>query len=357
MNKRWISLMIGLLYIVGLGGFATSTYAEEGSSDTNANPAGFSYKVMFPENQRDMTIGYFDLRMSPGQQQTVQIELANNGGVEKTVEVSLNGAKTNGNGVIEYGPIAIDNDASLKYDFKDLVKGPETVTLPPGEVVTLDLAITMPEVSYDGVISGGIQLKEKIDEEARKGQTGLINEYAFLIGMMLTETDTEVQPNLELNQVYAGTNNARNTIYVNFSNVEAEYLNALTVEAQITKQGSEDVIYDTKKANMRVAPNSMVDFPISMNGERMEPGDYHARVVATAGDRSWEWDQDFTITDEEADKFNKQDVQLTQEQGINWLLVGLIVGGGLVLGGVLFLIVYLNRKKKKKQRKTKKKRK
>lgn len=360
MNKRRISLMIFLVYIVGLVGGASYTYAEETSTeaaDDGSSVVGFSYKVVKPENQRDMSLGYFDLRMTPGQQQTVQIELINSSTEEKTINVSLNGAKTNGNGVIEYGPVAIDNDPSLKYDFAELVTGPESVTIPAQGSATLDLAIAMPESSYDGVISGGIQLKEAVNEADREKQTGVVNEYAFMIGMLLTETDTVVEPELSLNSVSAGLSNFRNSIYVNFSNTEAVYLSDLTMDVQITEKDSEAVLYDTKKANMRVAPNSLVDFPVSMNGEKMVPGDYRALVVATAGDRRWEWDQNFTITDEEADKFNQDDVNLNQEQGINWLLVGMIVGSGIVLGLIIFFVVRTIRKNNQKKPTGKKKKK
>lgn len=349
MKKAWKIGVVFLLYIAAILGSAVQTYAEE-------NPTGFNYKVIKPENQRETNVGYFDLRMKPGQKQTVQVELSNPANSDVEIEVSLNGAKTNGNGVVEFGPIAIDNDKSLKYDFKDIVKGPESVVVPAGGTKTVDLAITMPEVSYDGMIAGGIQLKKKVDEKEREKQTGVINEYAFMIGMLLTETDTTVTPELELNDVYAGLRNFRNSIFVNFSNVKAAFLESLTTEVQITEKGSDAVLYDTKKANMRVAPNSMVDFPVSMNGEEMAPGDYHAKITATSGDQKWAWEKDFTITDEQADKFNEQDVNMVKQEGINWLLIGLIVGVGIIVGLIIFVIVrQLGKKKEQKKRSTRKK--
>lgn len=359
MKKRLVVFLSIVLYIVGIGCISTPTYAEEASSaaaDT-ASALGFSYKTIQPENQLNTQVGYFDLRMTPGQQQVVQIELANDGNTDTEVSVSLNGAKTNGNGVIEYGPSAIDNDKSLKYDFADIVKAPEFIVVPAGGTAMLDLTITMPEAGYDGVISGGIQLKRAVDEEARKEQTGVINEYAFMVGMLLTETDTVVEPELDLNSVYAGLNNYRNSIFVNLSNIEAAYLDDLTIEVQVTEQGSETVLYDTKKANMRVAPNSMLDFPVSMNGEKMVPGNYRAKVTAASGERKWEWDQEFTITDEEADKYNKQDVNLVQEEGINWMLVGMIVGGMVVVILIIFGIVRIVRKRKEAKKKAARKQK
>ncbi|MBL1224038.1 DUF916 and DUF3324 domain-containing protein [Enterococcus sp. BWR-S5] len=347
MKKIKNTLFIAILYILGVFSFSLTADAA----------VGFTYKVNQPENQMNKEVGYFDLRMAAGQTQTVTVDLTNESDAEVIAVVTLSGAKTNGNGVIEYGPMAIDNDKSLKYDFVDIVKAPETVTLPARTTVPLTLEINMPEATYDGVISGGIELKAQADEEERAKQQGVINEYAYVIGMVLSETDTVVLPELELNSVGAGLNNYRNSIFVNFSNVEAAYLEDMTMDVQINQKGSEAVIYDAKKASMRVAPNSMVDFPVSMNGEKMVPGDYHAHIVASTKDRRWEWDQDFTITDEEADKFNDQDVNLVQEQGIDWKTIAIIIVGVLLVFLLVFVIVRVSmniKKKKKKKRKKKK---
>lgn len=339
-------------------GYSTSAFAEDQNTQTDDLGLGFTYKVIKPENQRG-SVGYFDLRMVPAQKQTVIIELSNGSEEEIIISVSLNGAKTNGNGVIEYGPSAIENDKSLKYDFVELVTAPKQVVVPPRSVVPLNLEIDMPEASIDGYVSGGIQLKQvtkKAEEKAKT--TGITNEYAFLIGMLLSENDTKVEPNLELNNVYAGLANYRNAVFINFSNVEPEYLENLTVDVQIMKKTSDAVLYDTKKAGMRMAPNSMIDFPVEMNGDRMEAGDYKAHILATSETGKWEWTKEFTITNEEADKFNDQDVSLTQERGIDWRLIAAIVAGGLVIVCVIFVTVRIvQQKKRKKQLEKRKKRK
>ncbi|MGX7265614.1 DUF916 and DUF3324 domain-containing protein [Enterococcus crotali] len=356
MKKRAFIFLLSLIYIASFVLPTQLAYADDSKKkEEQKNPLGFSYKVIKPDNQQNPQVGYYDLRMTPGQKQTVQIDLTNDGDQEVEVEVSINGAKTNGNGVIEYGPSSIDNDKSLKYDFKEVVKGEESVKIPPKTTVPLKLAITMPESSYDGMISGGIEMKRHISKEEQAKQKGVVNEYAFLVGMVLTETDTTVQPELELNKVYAGLSNYRNSIFVNLSNIEAAILDDLTLDVQIMSKESDSVIYDTKKAGMRFAPNSMMDFPISMNGEKMVPGKYRAHVLATSKDRKWEWTEEFTITDEDADKYNKQDVNLVQEQGINWKLIVPIVAGVFILGLIIFFVVRtLNKKRATKKKKAKK---
>ncbi|WP_321387523.1 WxL protein host-binding domain-containing protein [uncultured Enterococcus sp.] len=262
-----------------------------------------------------------------------------------------------GMGVIEYGPTDIEDDKSLKYKFTDIVTGEKQVTIPAQSLVSYYLTIKMPEASYDGQIVGGIQLQQEVDNS--KSQGGIINEYAYMIGMVLQETENPLEPNLEMNKVYAGLSNYRNAVFVNFSNTVADFMRDMTVDVQIMPADSDEVLYDTKKAGMEMAPNTLINFPVTMNGDRMEPGDYRAYVLVTAGDKRWEWTENFTITDEEADKFNGQDVSLLQERTIDWKMIAALVGGALVVILIIFVVVRTilkNKGKKKGKRKPSKKR-
>ncbi|MFD2388627.1 DUF916 and DUF3324 domain-containing protein [Enterococcus rivorum] len=356
MNKKAIIYFI--LYITCLGFFPQVASAEQAKEDP-LDSGTFSYKVIHPENQLSAA-GYFDLRMKPSQKQTVEIELRNpSESKEVTVNVSLNSTKTNANGVLEYGPAAIEKDQSMKYAFEDIVKAEEKVTIPPGKTVPLKLKIEMPAETFDGYISGGIQLKVELTEAAKKArakQKGISNDYAFLIGMLLTETDHVVEPDLKFNKIYADLANYRNAIFANFSNTTTSFVKDMTIDMQIMEKGSKEVLYDTKKADMRMAPNSMIDFPVLMNGDSMKPGDYTGHIIVTSGEKKWEWTEHFKITQEEAEKYNKQDVSLIQEQGINWKVVIAIVIGIILLLVLIFVSIHFvnkrNKQKKQLQRKT-----
>ncbi|WP_330932666.1 DUF916 and DUF3324 domain-containing protein [Enterococcus sp. BWR-S5] len=361
--KKIQQVVLGLLYIImtALLVFPGAAAAEETETPEVTEVGGFTYEVILPENQLDKEVGYFDLQLAAGRKQTIQIKLTNPTNIETTLSVELSGAKTNSNGVIEYTSNEIENDASLKYDFMDVVKGPEEVVLAPGEERMLDLEVTMPEASFDGIITGGIQLRNITNEEEldKQKEGTVINKFAYLIGVVLQQTDTEVTHDLALNKVYAGLNNYRNTIFVNFSNIQPAFVAEMTVDAQITKKGSKDVLYDTKKASMKMAPNSLIDFPVSMQGDRMVAGDYTAYITVTTEVDTWTWEQDFTITNEEAEKYNEEDVGMIQETGIDWKLIAAIVAGVFVLVLIIYLVIRQVKKKKstKKRKKTKTKKK
>lgn len=320
---------------------------------------GYSYKVIKPENQVG-DVGYFDLRMNPSQKQTVEIELYNLTDKDLTVDLSMNSAKTNSNGVIEYGPTKMENDPSLKHNIKDIVKLPKKVTIAPKGTEKVSLEIEMPAEKFEGYIAGGIYL-QKSETDAEKKQTekenGVVNKYAFLIGMMLSESDTTMKPELSFNKIYAGLTNYRNAFIVNFSNSKPVYLDSMTVDVQIYKKGSDEVLYETKKENYRMAPNSIIDFPVNLNGEMMQAGEYKGHIVITSGEQRWEWNEEFTVSNEDAAKYNAQDVSLTQERSINWKLIALIVGGLLVVLLIIYVVVRKMSKKKTSSKKKRKKRK
>ncbi|WP_225550080.1 DUF916 and DUF3324 domain-containing protein [Enterococcus sp. S22(2020)] len=339
-----------------------STYAKEEqknqASQNSAGATGFTYQVLFPENQNSDS-GFFDLRMTPGQKQTVEIVLKNPSDKEIKVNVKLNGARTNSNGIIEYGPNKFSADKSMKYEFTDVVRAPESLKIKANSEENLKLNITMPEAEFDGILLGGIQLqKESNDEQAvDDGGTMVINKYAYVIGMRLRETNQELSPEMTFVKAYASSPDFRNSVTIDLGNTQATVLKDLTVEAQIMGEKSDAVLYESKKNKMRMAPNSILNFQVGMAGEAMKAGNYRAHVIATSGDKRWEWTENFRITQEEADKFNKEAVGLVQNQGIDWKLIGMIVGGVIVLVAIIFVVIRVILNKNKRNRKSKKKRK
>lgn len=344
-SKRKNILFFCLLSMVFIIFFKTDYgYAEE---ENTAGVTGFTYNIIYPENQIDKELGYYKLKMVPDQKQELTLVLSNPSTESVTIEVKLNGAKTNQNGVIEYGESTIKNDPSLKYNFTDIVKGPESVVLEPGETKNLELTVKMPENSYDGVIAGGIQLMRADQNDAVTNDQGskVINQYAYIIGMVLQETDVEVLPDLALNSVKVGQSNYRNSVFINFSNTMPSYLNDMVIEVKITKKGGETVLYERKQMGMRMAPNSFIDFPVSMNGEKMVAGSYNADIEVTSNEKKWSWKQEFEISDEDANEFNHKDIELIQNKGIDWKLIVLLVIGLLI---VLFFLYFFRKKNEKK---------
>ncbi len=114
----------------------------------------------------------------------------------------------------------------------------------------------MPKSEFEGYIAGGILLQEKDAEGAKsQSQQGMVvNKFAYLTGMLLSEKKTDnIKQEMKLNRVYATSKNHRNVINVNYSNIQPDFVDGMTTDVQIMKADADEVVYDAKKSQMRMA--------------------------------------------------------------------------------------------------------
>jgi len=169
--------------------------------EAHASEFNFAVTPTIPENQVDKSKTYFDLKMAPGAKQTVEIQLRNDTDEDITIENTVNSATTNLNGVVEYGQNGIKPDKTLRFNLKDYVEAPKEIILPKHSQKTLPLTITMPKDSFDGVMAGGITLKEKKKETTTSADQSkglaINNEYSYVVAIILQQNETKVQPDLK----------------------------------------------------------------------------------------------------------------------------------------------------------------
>lgn len=316
-----------------------------GATESGAH-GGLSFEVIHPASQRDSNVGYFDLKLAPGQKETATIRLHNSSEKEIVVAVRLNGAKTNSSGVIEYSMSDIPNDYSLKIPFERVVTAPQSITIPSQSSYLLPIEVDMPQEELKGLISGAIEIEEQ--DQVPLSDGAIVNKFAYIIGMTLSqEEDSTIQPDISFNHVEAGQNNFQNAMIINFSNVQPVYFEDMTVRAQIVKENGQDILYESTKNNMRMAPNSMINYPVLLNGDKMKPGKYEAHVVVYSKEgKEWAWTEPFMINKDEADRFNKSDLTLIQEDSFHWNRIVLMMSLASLTGLIIFgIVVVLKRKK------------
>ena len=305
----------------------------------------FAVTAVIPENQIDKNQTYFDLKMQPGQKQTIQVQMKNDTNKEVVVESFANTAITNSNGITDYSTVEPKTDSTLKYPFSKIAKMPKETKVPANSIVTVDINLEMPSESFDGVILGGLYFKEKEDEK-EKGTSDNVqieNKYAYAIGVVLRETDAQVKPDMKLNEVKPGQVNARNVVTANLQNIKPAMLKNLSVDAKVYTEKGKDILHETKKENLRMAPNSNFDYAISWDNKALEPGTYRLEMKATDGDQKWEWTKKFTIEGKEAQKLNDTAVEAKKDYTLYY-----IIGGILLLVTLLVLVFLLGRRSKKK---------
>ncbi|OJG26592.1 hypothetical protein RU98_GL000648 [Enterococcus caccae] len=285
--------------------------------------------------------------MKPGQEQKVSLKLYNALAKELTVQIRLNTAKTNSIGKVEYGPNNLQKDASLINDFATIVKGPTKVVIPSGNSKQVDLMITLPKEMNDGLIAGGIQLQPVVDHESNdQGKKDIvINEFAFLVGMLLRVGDTNsIKPELKLNKTYIAFKDKKSHLFVNISNIHPVYVEGMSIDIQVRKANKQKVLVEYQKKEMRMAPNSMIDFPVDLTDKGLSAGTYSAQVKVTSKKGgNWSWTEDFTINTLEAGSLNMQLKENKPDTKQTFWVIFLL----LCVGALVFILSYKVIKRKK----------
>lgn len=281
----------------------------------------------FPDSQIEGSTSYFDLNLSAGETEILILSLQNASSEDIKIQITPHTAYTNVHGVVEYGKDTLETDPSLSYSLDTLIESPEVIELSGNETKVIEIPLHMPQKSFEGFLAGGLRVSEVKDQEkeetnmSREG-VAIKNEFAYVIGIVVSNSRNAVQPDLELLDVFADQLNYRNVISATIQNFTPTFVNQLAVEAIVTRVGEKNVLYETNKEMMQMAPNSHFHFPIPLDGERFQAGDYVLNLKAVSGEEEWHWERTFTIETEEARSLNRTDV--TINDNIDWLLVMMI---------------------------------
>ncbi|MGL9768970.1 DUF916 and DUF3324 domain-containing protein [Enterococcus sp. DIV0806c] len=311
--------------------------AEEGTLNFYVTPE-------FSENQKSGNDRYFQLNLVPDTTEKLTLKLQNANAEAKKIKITPHTAYTNVMGVVEYGQDAEEADPTLKHSLAELIEQPEIIELAGNETKTVTLDLNMPTEEFEGLLAGGLrvsEVKEEATEETSDEEgVAIQNEFAYIIGVVLSNNQDAVKPDLELLDVFADQLNYRNVISANLQNFTPTFVNRLEVEATVQKVGEEEILYQASQEQMQMAPNSNFNFPISLEGDRFRSGKYLLKMTARSGEDEWQWERAFTIESDEARALNQQDV--TIDTSINlWIVVAV----SLILL-LLLVIVWLLIKKR-----------
>ncbi|MGG5305321.1 hypothetical protein IGK16_002992 [Enterococcus pernyi] len=319
--------------------------AEEGTLNFYVTPE-------FSENQKSGNESYFHLTLAPDATEKLTLKLQNANAEAKKIKITPHTAYTNVMGVVEYGQNAEKADPTLKYSLDELIEQPEIIELTGNETKTVTLDLKMPKEAFEGFLAGGLRIEEVKEDttEDTSDEEGVAiqNEFAYIIGVVVSNKQEAVQPDLDLLDVFADQLNYRNVISANLQNFTPTFVNRLEVEATVQRVGEEEILYRASQEQMQMAPNSNFNFPISLEGDRFRSGEYLLKMTARSGEEEWQWERKFTIEADEARALNQQDV--TIDTSINWWMIGSIILFVSLLGIVLYL--FLHKRKKEQTNKT-----
>jgi membrane-associated HD superfamily phosphohydrolase len=311
---------------------------------TAEETVGFSVQPELPENQIDNNVSYFDLRVEPEQEQALNVTIYNHSTEEMTIETSVHNASTNSNGLIVYEE-QDTIDSSLENPITELVTlENDTVTISAGDSEVITATLNTPEAPFEGIKLGGLHF-EKVPGEAEEETEGVTiqNRYAYVIGLQISESDEEVSPELLLQSITPTLVNYRTAVVTELQNSQPRLMNDVTVNAKVYEKNNSEVIRDVTQEEINMAPNSTMDFVIDWDNRPLEAGDYQLHLTATAGEETWEWEEEFVI-EEETEVLNEDAVEL-EDSNNNWVIyISILL---LLILIILILLIYIRRMKSK----------
>ncbi|GEK37529.1 DUF916 and DUF3324 domain-containing protein [Enterococcus thailandicus] len=312
-----------------------------GGSVVEASSPDFSVQAVLPESQTNEGVSYFDINLEPKQEETLAVQVTNNSEEEMTLDIGVNTATTNSNGVINYGFSEAEPDDTLPVNFAEIVElEDQAITLAANETRTVEAKVKMPEQSFDGILLGGITVSEQVPES----ESQITNRFSYSLAVVINQTDQEISPVVDLTQVNVDQRNRRSFVIGSIQNQAAMILNDVQVEAQVFEKGNETPIYTEARGDMRMAPNSTLPFGISTGTKPLQAGDYRLKMVVASGKEEWQFEKNFTITAKEARELNEKAVNL--ETNRTGLYLAIASGVVVLLLLVIAWLVYSKRKKK-----------
>ncbi|WP_207696210.1 hypothetical protein DOK67_0002059 [Enterococcus sp. DIV0212c] len=309
----------------------------------------YSVSAKIPENQIDKSQSYFDLKVKPGDKQELVLNVTNSGDKEININVVPNVATTNQNGVIDFSEKDREIDSTLKYPITKILSKAQKVTVAPFEKKEVIFKLEMPKEEIPGRIVGGFYINKEEKEDKSKQSSGvqITNKYAMVVGLQLRENDEKIAPEMTLNDIKPSLINYRTSVTANLQNTKPTFLNGLKVVAKVSKKGSTEILHETTKEAMDMAPNSNFDFPINWDNQELVAGKYTMNLVASNKDDEWTFKKDFEITAKESKKLNDEAVELVKAPNY-WMIGGIIAAIVVSLVIVILLIIKAISNKKRK---------
>lgn len=331
----WIFVIITLLVVF----IPNITYADEGTLNFYVTPE-------FPESQVSESSSYFYLNLKPGSEENLKLKIQNASSEDIKLRITAHTAFTNVHGVVEYGKDADEPDNTISFPLKDLIQTPDVIELDGDETKVIEIPLHMPEKPFEGFLAGGLriaEIKETQEESNNEGEgVAIKNEFAYVVGIVLSNSRDSVKPDLDLLDVFADQLNYRNVISATLQNFTPTFVNRLSVEATVQRVGEDEILYESSEENMQMAPNSYFHFPISLKGDRLRSGDYLLKLKATSGEEEWEWERSFRIDENTARALNRSDV--TVDTSLNWWMI--ISVSLIIILSLIILIKFIKTRKR-----------
>lgn len=299
----------------------------------------------------NMDNGNYMITGNPGETVELKLLVINQANDNRKFRFDVNTAYTS-----DAGTLAYDNnnvkDPSLKIQTRSLATPKTAVFSVPGnKTATLTFKIKVPTESYNGSLMGGVTVtpyKEKAKGTVSANGTLIKNKFQYSIPIQIKQKDSSteeakysvrtVKPAL-----VSSADGRVQGVNVNVHNSTNSYAGSLTANAVITKKGDKSFKITKNAQSQNIAPTTNFNMGIPWGKKNLQSGDYHLKLTykTAGGIKSWVINKDFTITNNDAAKYNKL-AGVKPNYLWLWILLGV-----LALAIILGLGIYLGKRNNK----------
>ncbi|WP_430602608.1 hypothetical protein IGJ78_002430 [Enterococcus sp. DIV2447a] len=302
----WCTMAV-FFFIIGSVCFAQRVQAEENMTTK------FTVNPILPKNQVAATQSYYDLIVTNGQTQKLELALINKTNEELTVDLAIANATTNVNGLIVYNDLKTKPDRSMENPLTSLIYLPnKQVKIPAKQTVLAQMFMEIPSKGLKGVVLGGIYATLASEKEEARTVTGLTSRYGFNVAITLRSSEKVpmyLAETLQLTTVVPKIERGSKTVQAVIQNPTAAIFPEVSLEGQITKKGESKKIAKRVLSIVRFAPNTVMNFNIDLGKKNLQPGTYvfegTARLKADEN-QGWHFKREFKITNQQAKALNKE---------------------------------------------------
>lgn len=328
MKKIWIGLLtLSLLLIPQIA---------------HADGADFTVATVQNQYQNPTNNGYFALKMPAKAETDLKVTIYNTGTTPETFNLAVNSGVTNLNTALDYAKTPAKGTLSVPQ---------KEVTVAPGANTVVRVHLKLPDVSFAGKLLGGITVTRQIETNEKK-TTGLTDQFAYAVPIVIRQNDDAVTPKLTATHLKLLTANHNNNLVADIQNVTPTILNGVTLKSELVDQSGR-VVFSKTDSNHSIAPQSNFTYRSSLGNQSFASGRYTYRLTVTDNaNHTWTWQQPLTLNQSQSDIINNTAKHNTVKKPINWIIIGMIA-----MAVVIFLLLaavgYLLFKRSKQKSQTK----
>lgn len=166
------------------------------------------------------------------------------------------------------------------------------------------------------------------------------NTYSYTLGVLLTnDPSIEIKQNksVELESVGAILSDGKKVVQANILNPNPYLFGEAIVSGKIMNEKETETIQETKKENVKMAPQSVYPFQFDWKKEELKPGSYVFEGKVKTNDNEWTFKKKFMITSEKAKEINTKSVFKVYIP--NWITYSVYILVVISVVGTIYIIV------------------